>query len=287
MDKEKLILTTAELEYSLNYFNTKNFYRAYIKDFLIKRCINSDLQLGYACWGQCTDKLDIQKRYKEFYIEIKIINDKKLFRENYKHYCFFNLDDIKSFLEILSNEYNNITFKIKEDDHLGMFDSSGYTLFIEMKDTSRLKILWILSLIRHIYEFPFNVFLRDAIELKKLPKFKDQHIANLLQIVATVAHRSGKLCYSYSQSLGYTGKRLIDLVELNTKLFNITHIFDIYSFSQTEDFISRVVGLPDFIRANNKMKYPISSFGYWFNSEDWNKERLKFYEAYYDDSLKG
>ena len=158
---------------------------------------------------------------------------------------------------------------------------------------------------RHTYEFPFNVFLRDAIKLKRYDNvFKNQHITNLLQIVATVANGIcdytnlifiTKNLYRPDQCLGPIGKRLTTLTTINKKLAEISDnynnalkISDIYKRSvrfEKNNKKIRPALLPTSVIIDNS-SYSVMSFGYWFNSKDWEKDRLKLYKNYYDNFLK-
>ena len=268
---------------SISYFNTINFYKVRIKQFLLKRLHNNCLQDGWVCWGQCTNYLKDKKIYKKVYLKINIITDTKLLLRNIKHYCFFNINEIKLFLDLISEEYGGISFKIKAGHNLSFTESTGYTLHLEMKNTTRLKILWILCLIRHLYEFPFNVFLKDALVLKSDPEFENQHISNLLQLVASVA---STVSYDRAQSLGINFMELVDLQTIKDQLIIGDKIYDIYKkpvkIKSPIDFL-----LPDSIRKKKKKQiYPISSFGYWFNFKDQEKTRLELYKKYYYNNLK-
>lgn len=284
-NKKNLILKSLGIlsKRNLSFSNTINFYDARIKQFLIKRrFMENQLQYGFVCWGQCTNLLENNKIYKKIYVEIKIIKDTKLLKKNFKHYCIFDINEIKEFLDIISSEYEGVSFKIKKDSNLSFTSSDGYTLYLEMKKTNRIKLLWILCLVRHIYEFPFNVFLRDALKLKSMPKFEDQHISNLLQLVASTAYDCR---YSYEQSLGFRFRKSVDLLTLKQRLSKSRQITLIYKNQIDIHNISRDFLLPAYIE-EQQQRYDISSFGYWFNSGSWQRERLNVYERYYEEVFK-
>ena len=100
-----------------------------------------------------------------------------------------------------------------------------------------------------------------------------------------------------NQSLGHTFRNLIELSKLNRLLDSkdLDYITRIYGsmgspkieLSDTRNDIKKLkqIFLP-YKKRLGLNDYSITSFGYWFNSESWERNRLKLYKDYYDNFLK-
>lgn len=141
---------------------------------------------------------------------------------------------------------------------------------------------YLLSWIRYLYEYPFNVFLVDAYKLKEIPGFKFESIINLFNLVGAT---SGICQHGTSiHAIGETNwfKALMTTKEIQAKLKEleggITNINDIFPVVYAKKYwvYNKVKGIKVLKEDNNSLH----SSDYWDSIEEFNK-RLKLYKKNY------
>lgn len=143
---------------------------------------------------------------------------------------------------------------------------------------------YMLSWVRYLYEYPFNVFLTDACKLKGIPEFKFESIINLFNLVGATSgirqHGTG------IHAIGETGwfKALMTTKEIQDKLKKLEgghkQINDIFpvlfangGWGAPECVIEGVETLQE--EDNN-----LHGSDYWDSEEEFNK-RLELYKKNY------
>lgn len=143
---------------------------------------------------------------------------------------------------------------------------------------------YMLSWVRYLYEYPFNVFLADAYKLKGIPGFKFESIISLFNLVGATSgirqHGTG------IHAIGETGwfKALMTTKEIQARLKELEgghkQINDIFPVLHTnggwgapDDVIEGVETLEE--EDNN-----LHSSDYWDSEEEFNK-RLELYKKNY------
>lgn len=143
---------------------------------------------------------------------------------------------------------------------------------------------YMLSWVRYLYEYPFNVFLADACKLKGIPGFKFESIINLFNLVGATSgirqHGTG------IHAIGEAGwfKALMTTKEIQTRLKELEgghkQINDIFpvlyangGWGAPDDVIEGVETLEE--KDNN-----LHSSDYWDSEEEFNK-RLELYKKNY------
>lgn len=166
----------------------------------------------------------------------------------------------------------------EEDDH--------FILTITLK-ADLIYHKYMLSWIRYLYEFPFNVFLADTNKLKTIPEFKFESIINLFNLVGATSsinqHGTG------IHAIGETGwfKALMTIKEIQAKLKElegghkqINNIFPVLyapkkSYGAPDK--NEIEGVETLIEGEDKALY---GSDYWESEEEFNK-RLELYKKNY------
>lgn len=249
-------------------FDLKNYYTA--RYHSTGKIIVDTTRRGFICWGGLVHRCRFDNRTC---IDIKIHIYKNKLHENINHYCIFhNTQDLVSYLTEIT-KYCNFEFTVNPK-------KNGFDITIKEFSGNRLRILWVLNLIRHTYEFPFNAFLKDALILRNSdPELKDEHIVNLIQTVAT---SSTATYYHLDQSLGGRYRVLKTIDDIKSSFDQKKTVTAIYKDILKEDVGNKFESLPSTNKYNN---IPVSSWNYWFEfdtgDESTLEDRLKIYKHNY------
>lgn len=142
---------------------------------------------------------------------------------------------------------------------------------------------YMLSWVRYLYEYPFNVFLMDAYKLRGIPEFKFESVINLFNLVGATSgikqHGTG------IHAIGETGwfKALMTTKEIKRALKELegghTQINDIFPVVHAEDdweIHEKLEG----VKTLKVDKDALRSSDYWESGEEFNK-RLELYTNNY------
>ena len=134
---------------------------------------------------------------------------------------------------------------------------------------------YMLTWVRYLYEYPFNVFLADANKLKKLPEFKFESIINLFNLVGA----SSGICQHG------TGIHAIGETEEFKKLLTIKGIQDRLKklcggYTRINEVFERICGDKYELKVLSVDDIFLHSSDYWDSEEEFNK-RLELYKTNY------
>jgi hypothetical protein len=101
------------------------------------------------------------------------------FNEGYWHNCLITRKELVSLLNSFKNVFT-IKYKITDSE---MDEYDAYEVNIKFKTKKYYVVLFILTVLRYSYEFPYNVILRDAFKLTKLSEFKWMNLISLCNLV--------------------------------------------------------------------------------------------------------
>jgi len=143
---------------------------------------------------------------------------------------------------------------------------------------------YMLSWVRYLYEYPFNVFLADACKLKEIPEFKFESIINLFNLVGATSgirqHGTG------IHAIGVTGwfKALMTTKEIQEKLKELCG-----GHKQINDIFPVLFAAGGYGAPENKIEGVetldeddgnLHSSDYWDSEEEFNK-RIELYKKNY------
>lgn len=189
--------------------------------------------------------------------------------------CMTDRAGIVHHLKILQSVFKFSYHLKEEEDH--------FTLTITLEG-DLIYHKYMLSWVRYLYEYPFNVFLADACKLKGIPGFKFESIINLFNLVGAT---SGIRQHGTDiHAIGETGwfKALMTTKEIQARLKELEgghkQINDIFpvlyangGWGAPDNVIEGVETLEE--KDNN-----LHSSDYWDSEEEFNK-RLKLYKKNY------
>jgi len=155
------------------YLNYTTIYSAKSDTINIKRGV-------YSCFADLRRKVDHVENLK---VEIIVLKSEELVNKQYDNYCFLDKKDINNFINSVKfiNPFTfkvvSGTYKIQNNDH------PCYKITLFFKEIDKLPLLFILTWVRYLYEFPFNVEMLDLIRLRKEGLFRGFSNVNLMGII--------------------------------------------------------------------------------------------------------
>ncbi len=160
--------------------------------------------------------------------------------------CFLEIEDIKYFLDYINKYIMPIEYMLKAKLHHNTLKAlhkvchteetssvNFITLVIKEKITdARAYSLFRLSLVRYLFEFPYNVALYDAIKIKKAGLAKNLNLFELAHMFSAVS--SPTKFFNDGQYFIHDKKpRIINLLKMKKTLKDITWINTFFSESTT------------------------------------------------------
>jgi hypothetical protein len=176
-----------------------------------------------ACFGGYTGLLRKEKYRPQEKLDVTLdikIRTFDHFLEDHKgknNFCLLGKKDIEEHFAYLSETYCiDCSVQVFGDDWKELEDDKlpeeNYYLKLHLNATPGQQV-FALTWCRHLYEFPFNMFLLDALRLKKeFGEFRNEHLANIIQVVgssfAKVSYYRGDQCLCEPQKELITEDRL-------------------------------------------------------------------------------
>lgn len=189
--------------------------------------------------------------------------------------CFLTKEELSDYIS-LAKKIHDFEFSIEEDPENK--DILNVKLELHAK---RIVHRYILTWIRYAYEYPFNMYLMDAMKLKTLDEFKDDDLFNLFTLVGATAgyhfhgdaiHSIGNICwprkfYTLEERIAAVkaepddgtvndlfGELNIELTTLNDNNKNFQKNFQCLEYWQDDKYFNE--RLPYYQEAKNKiLKY--------------------------------
>ena len=166
------------------------------------------------------------------YYDIYILKGDADLNKYISNFCFSNKKQIKNHLKQIP-KFCKISYKVTDCEYK---DDPAYKIHLFVDSSNRLLNKYILTWIRTLFEYPYNIFLVHARKLKELPQFKFESIINLYHVVAT-AH--GKevdwKVHSFGPNLiPLTKKEIIASVGVHTKVNDVFPLCKVKNFPQCE-----------------------------------------------------
>lgn len=135
--------------------------------------------------GDIEENFDAQTVFKIYTSQSTAYDDEEDYECVKNNYMLLTEKQMKSYLNQL-NEIIPLKYKIVKNFEL---DEEGcFLLVVETEDLSHYKYKFLLSNIRHLWEFPQSAILKESASLKKYGFFKNVNIFNVFNIVARFAH---------------------------------------------------------------------------------------------------
>lgn len=190
----------------------------YHTEYSCKGFISKDMSPS-ACFGYVFDRI-IDDKPEEYKIVI-YLGTKYCKEYNESNACLLTEQEVYRHVKLLNSLY---PIRVSVSDiSTNVLERFLITLNIENAPATFHR--YALSWVRYLYEFPYNVFLRDAYTLKKNPTFRFESIANLFNLILG--------CYTYNTSelhqIPNNGHSVrLKLAELREKIKEVRYLNDIY-----------------------------------------------------------
>jgi hypothetical protein len=188
-------------------------------------------------------------------------------KERKNNACLLDKRGIIRHLKILQSVFK-FSWHLKEDG------DDKYILTLTL-DGDLIYHKYLLTWVRYLYEFPFNVFLLDAINLKKLPEFKFESIINLFNVAGATSGINRHGCDIHAIGATYTFKQLYTIKETKSSLKSLegghTRLNNTFLYVEDEDNLKQF---------NKTLKDNVDSLEFW-SSDEWFTKRLPLYKENY------
>ena len=179
--------------------------------------------------------------------------------------CFLTKEELSDYIS-LAKKIHDFEFSIDEDEKI-----KGVLNVTVRLSATRIVHRYILTWIRYAYEYPFNMYLMDAMRLKELDEFKDDDLFNLILLVgATVGYH-------------FHGDRIHSIGDITwpRKFYTLEERIDALKKSEDGGEVNSLfpeldVELDTLYKKDNEFKENYQSLEYW-QSEDYFAKRLPYY----------
>lgn len=199
---------------------------------------------------------------------------------DYNNFCLMKKEEIEAHLEYCKNTYGiDFEYNIVETTRFG---KGCFVLTVGM-NRRKTEQKFVLTWIRHLYEFPFNMFMLDALKLKNEEKeFEEEHLVNILQVVGSTytvpEHESNGdfVCRQYrsDQCLCTPFKKLVSIEEIKEHNTTSDLITSSYSENQSK---ADIIHYKDESGAEVQETLTLE---YWQNPDTWEERRQAYLDNY-------
>lgn len=247
---------------SKEYVN-KIRYASYCTIYSARGTINNDLT-SRVCFADILNRGKI----KEEHYEIYILNDlDHCLNQCISNYCFLSIEEIRNHIR-LARRLFPFVYDVEETGYNG---HSGFKVTIDL-DANSIYHRYLLTWIRYLYEFPFNIILNDALHMKQT-YLNRVSIPNLFVLCAN-SYQNGPDIYNCGHAISYGSSRqstLLKEYQLKQALSSLAVRDDIYGYLNQIYPESNIISYP---KINTKSKG--SYLEYWSDLGEF-EERAKVY----------
>lgn len=234
------------------------------------------------CFSQYLNRIS-NEEIEESELDIIVCNKTRdeIRKRSGNNFCLISKEDMADSLEYLKNTYQiPFEYTITEDKAYW-----GNEYHIKLKIARRkTEVKFVLTWIRHFYEFPFNVFLVDAMKLKnEVREFQDQHLVNILQLIGSSYNAPAVTDWYYreyrsDQCLCKPMRKWVTvdrIIENNAKKSSITGSYVVSLSDAMQKKVQRFM-------VDTEDEYETSlTYEYWTDPNTFN-DRLQVYMSNYE-----
>lgn len=230
------------LNYHTEYRCEGTINKNFGKESCFEKIFNCDL-------NYLDEKYRIRLYKKDFILKVKENNS-----------CFVGIKEIKRHLKMISSllVFDKYKFKIEEEENY-------FDVILEIK-ADRLYHQYVLTWLRYLYEFPFNMILKDAKRMRKEKEFKFESLSNLFVVISN--------CYTYIfdreiHLISWGSSRLLKNKQISERMKNLISKGDrklnhIYENQQGQEII----------------KGELYDLKFWESEEKYNERLVEYKKSY-------
>ncbi len=236
----------------MNDFRYLNYHTEYSVHGTANKQMDSEACFYYVFNG---------KEYQNNYYKIIIYRGLNMIKKTYDNGCFLEKSELHHHISILKHIFD-FTFNIEECVNKNL--DPYYELSLHISGANLIH-RFILTWIRYVYEFPYNLYILDVNNMKTIDTFKYVNPINLFNIVAS----------SYSE--GNTGHMLVSpyraakLMKYNSLKNRICELI-----ANNEDSLNDVFETIDCPKVKRRDITTLQDWKLFF------KERLEIYNKFYN-----
>ena len=233
---------------------------------------NGEKLLDQACFARFFNSGDIKEHGNYEVYLVKDINFGNRIGRN--HYLLFNEDEILEHMAQLKKIIPSLEYKLTSASMtIRKVPSDCYVLSFTLSDTCSLVHKYALTWVRYLYEYPYNIILKEAYKLKHTchSPFNRQSISNLYMVCSTAFPGTPGIGHSVNRSGYFIPNYIIkerlhksdflndiyvcpSWVEIDQ--FRLRLDYDVYSNSEywdsQEKFLERI---PHYLKTLNYLKH--------------------------------
>lgn len=224
------------------------------------------------CYAKTLNKWQTERQSKKVDYEIILTQGACRLKDDHKNNaCFLNRKEIEQHLRMVKT-IHNFTYRLEDGEYHSSCNGKDYKawhLFVTIEGT-KAQHKFVLTSIRHLYEYPFNMWLIDAHRLRESAPdtFKYVSILNLLQIVKSAFPDD----YMTDQSLMFKKRKFHTKKSVKARLARETYITKIYNEETSSDRTLKYIES----RGNSKLR----SIDYWLGQKSFEERRAVYLDNY-------
>ena len=157
----------------MNEFRLLNYHTVYSCTGDLVKKLSDEVCFGYVFHSGINEESTVTYEIV-LYMGTKLSKDRQC-----SNACLFDKKGIRRHLKILKSMLN-FSYRIMDDNNANY---NRVRIRITISKCSLNFHRYALTWIRYLYEYPYNVLLRDAYELKKDPTFRFESVSNIFNVV--------------------------------------------------------------------------------------------------------
>lgn len=178
--------------------------------------------------------------------------------------CLFTKEEIRNHLRQLKSLYP-IHYRVEDYREKDNEKYEKIKISLELKDVPPTFHKYALAWLRYIYEYPYNVILRDAYTLKKDTTFRFESISNLFNLILGCFNQDVRAVHRIPRSQVSVPMKL---TEIRERIQEVDKLNDIY-----KDLEIHINKIPSMIGL-----YTVKDIEYW--TEGFEQRKPIYMEAY-------
>ena len=183
------------------------------------------------------------------YYRIIILKGEADLKKYHSNFCFFTKQEIKNHLKQIPH-FCKMSFNVKDIEYKND-EAFQIDFYIDSKNRTIHK--YVLTWIRSLFEWPFNLYLLHAKKLQKLPQFKFESVINLFNLIATVySHSFNSPIHTFGTSL-ITVNKVFPKLNYNNTLKDLPRCDLVQDFDDVNDQLYNN-NLPKYLEAYKIIK---------------------------------
>lgn len=140
----------------------------------------------YVCYGRFTKECPRRVLTQNFKIRLWKLNSKVMTEDGHNNVCLYNKKEIENHLKEIQKVHKfDYTIICKRNYYIIDINIVAHALYIKV----------VLTWVRLLYEFPYNVLYREALQLQKMKEFSNMNLLSIYNFVCSTMDRQASVGY--------------------------------------------------------------------------------------------